>query len=245
MRASVYAAVWAAVAAVLVTPAPAVSQTGTLRGTVRVEGVVPPPRAIEVTKNHEFCGDKIYATDVVVDQGKLAFAVVYVNGLSDEAAPTEYLLSNSGCTFDPPVLATAVGGTLLIDNQDEVLHNTHLKLARGSRHRTVGNWALSSKGVQISADRPLRRAGFIEVSCDAHPWMHAAIWVFDHPFFSVTREDGAFEIPGLPVGTHTLTVWHAVLGELETDVTVRADATTSVELVYSTAESASRQEGRE
>ena len=235
MRASVYAAVWAVVAAVLVAPPPAVSQTGTLRGTVRVEGVVPPPRAIEVTKNQEFCGEKIYATDVMVDQGKLAFAVVYVNGLSDEAAPTEYVLSNSGCTFDPPVLATAVGGTLLVDNQDEVLHNTHLKLARGSSHRTVGNWALSSKGVQISADRP----------CDAHPWMHATIWIFDHPFFAVSNEDGAFEIPGLPVGTHTLTVWHEILGELETDVTVRADATTSIELVYSSAESATRQEGRE
>ena len=218
MRASVYAAVWAVVAAVLVAPPPAVSQTGTLRGTVRVEGVVPPP---------------------------LAFAVVYVNGLSDEAAPSEYLLSNSGCTFDPPVLATAVGGTLLVDNQDEVLHNTHLKLARGSSHRTVGNWALSSKGVQINSDRPLRRAGFIEVSCDAHPWMHATIWIFDHPFFAVSNEDGAFEIPGLPVGTHTLTVWHEILGELETDVTVRADATTSIELVYSSAESATRQEGRE
>ena len=214
-------------------PAAVLSQTGTISGVVRVEGTVPAPRLIEVDKNQEVCGDTIRATDVIVSEGNVAYAVAFIEGLDGETDVQEYLLSNFECSFDPPVLAATVGGVLVVDNQDDVLHNTHLNLQRGTRTRTVGNWALSRKGARIRTDRPLRRPGIIDVECDAHGWMHAKIMIFDHPYFAVTDTLGVFEITEVPVGTHTITVWHEVFGELHQSITVEADATTSVSFNFS------------
>ncbi len=36
--------------------------------------------------------------------------------------------------------------------------------------------------------------------------------VFDHPFFAVTKEDGTFEITGVPAGTQNLIVWQERVG---------------------------------
>lgn len=46
------------------------------------------------------------------------------------------------------------------------------------------------------------------ITCDIHPWMKGYVWVFDHPYFSVTDENGAFEIPLAPCGDGRLMVWH-------------------------------------
>jgi len=213
-------------------PAGALAQTGAVSGTVTLDGPAPAARTLEVTKNQEVCGESVPATDVVVENGNVAYAVVYVDGLEGEAEPAEYLLSNTECRFSPPVLATAAGGILLVDNRDDVLHNTHLNFERGSSSRTVGNWALSRKGSAIRESRPLRRAGIIDVECDAHPWMHAKIMVLDHPFFATTDEQGAFEVTGIPPGEHTLKVWHEVLGELEQQVTVVAGETARAGFVF-------------
>lgn len=221
------------VGVLLFIPAAALSQTGTISGVVHVDGTVPAPRVIQVDKNQEVCGDTIQATDVIVHDGAIAYAVAFIEGLEGETGTQEYLLSNFECSFDPPVLAATVGGVLVVDNRDDVLHNTHLNLQRGTRTRTIGNWALSRKGARIEADRPLRRPGIIDVKCDAHGWMHAKIMVFDHPYFAVTDELGVFEITEVPVGTHTIKVWHEVFGELHQSVTVEADATTSVSFNFS------------
>lgn len=225
-----------AVAALFLAPSAAASQTGVVEGTIRFEGSAPAPRTMEINKNREFCGETIQARDLMIHHGRVAYAIAYIEGLEGETGKQEYRLSNSGCAFDPPILAVTVGGTLLIDNQDDVLHNTHLNFQRGATSRTVGNWALSRKGVEITADRPLRRAGMIEVECDAHSWMHAQIRVFDHPFFDVSDASGSFRIENVPAGTHTLKLWHELLGELVREVTIEADATATVELAFSQAD---------
>jgi plastocyanin len=214
-------------------PTAGVAQTGTISGTVRVEGVVPAPRWLEVTKNQEVCGDSILALDVVVTDGRVGYAVASITGLEGETEPKGSLLSNSGCSFDPPILAAAVGDTLVVDNRDDVLHNTHLNLLRGSRGRTVGNWALSRKGTTIRTTRPFRREGIIEVECDAHGWMHSKILLFAHPYFAVTDEKGIFELTTVPAGQHTLKIWHEVFGELTQTVTVGAGETTLVSFSFS------------
>ncbi len=220
-------------AGLLCIPSPATAQTGAIAGTVTLDGSPPAPRMLEVTKNQEVCGDRVAATYVVVNDGKLAYAVAFVEGLDGEAEPKEYMLSNADCSFSPPVLAAAAGGTLVVDNRDDVLHNTHLNFERGNSSRTVGNWALSRKGTTIRADRPLRRAGIIDVECDAHPWMHAKILVLDHPYFATSAENGAFILTGIPPGDHTLKVWHEVYGELAQGVTVRANETATVSFTFS------------
>ncbi len=229
-------------AAVFLAPTSAVSQTGTIVGTVRIEGAVHAPRLITVTKNQDVCGEMIAAREVLVVKGGVAFAIASIEGVPGAIVPTERLLSNSECQFNPPVMAVAVGDTLAVDNQDDVLHNTHLNLLRGKRSRAVGNWALSRKGVTVRAVRPLRRAGMIDVKCDAHSWMHGKIVIFDHPYFSSTDSSGGYRIDGVPVGTHTIKIWHEVFGELEQDVTVSEGVTSSADFVFSATSRAGKQD---
>ena len=50
--------------------------------------------------------------------------------------------------------------------------------------------------------------------------MNAYAGVVTHPFFAVTKEDGSFEIKGLPAGTYTIEMWHEQLGTQTQSVTV-------------------------
>ena len=222
----------AAVPLLLLVPAPAFPQTGTISGNVSLEGPTPVARALTVTKNQDVCGQIVRAQDLVVTGGKVAFAIVAVEGATGTVKPKSVLLSNTRCMFDPPQLAAAAGDTLVVDNQDEILHNTHVALQLGARVRTVGNWGLSTKGFSIRAEGPLRLAGNIEVSCDAHPWMSSRIVVFAHPWFASSDRTGAFEIRDVTAGSHVVKVRHPVLGDMEQTVTVRAGATTPVTFAY-------------
>ena len=60
----------------------------------------------------------------------------------------------------------------------------------------------------------------IEIQCDFHLWMHAYIFVMDHPFYCVSDDSGTFAIEGLPPGEYTLESWHEKLGKKRTTVKV-------------------------
>jgi len=38
--------------------------------------------------------------------------------------------------------------------------------------------------------------------------MKANVWVLDHPFVAITKEDGSFEIPNVPIGKVRIVAWH-------------------------------------
>lgn len=68
----------------------------------------------------------------------------------------------------------------------------------------------------------------IRVQCDVHSWMQGWIAVKPHPFFAVTDNTGVARIENVPPGTHTLEVWHAVLGKQSREVEIKAGATSKV-----------------
>ena len=61
----------------------------------------------------------------------------------------------------------------------------------------------------------------IPVGCDVHPWMRAYISVFDNPFYTVSKEDGTFEIKGLPAGEYEIEAFHGKLKNQSQKVTVK------------------------
>jgi hypothetical protein len=58
--------------------------------------------------------------------------------------------------------------------------------------------------------------------------MSAFIAVFDHPYFSITDENGEFTIANVPAGTYKIQGWHEALGALEKEVTVEAGKSAEV-----------------
>ena len=55
-----------------------------------------------------------------------------------------------------------------------------------------------------------------------------------HPFFAVTGADGTFKIAGLPPGKYTVEAWHERFGRQETEVTVAAKDSKSVDFSFAT-----------
>ena len=55
----------------------------------------------------------------------------------------------------------------------------------------------------------------ITIQSDVYPWMNAYIWVFDHPYIALTKEDGKFKIPRIPTGIKIqIMAWHESKGWL-------------------------------
>jgi plastocyanin len=218
------------------TPGGVLAQTGSITGSVIFEGTPPPPTRLAVTTDEDFCGEFLTGRDLVVREGGLANAVVSVTGAKGEVRRAEYVLSNTACRFEPRVMAATVGGTLVVENGDPLLHNANLTLNLSAGSRSIGNIALPRAGMRIEKPRALRMPGLIHVKCDAHDWMSAKIWVFDHPYFDITGNDGRFEISGLEPGTYTLTAWHEVLGSQQREVTVEAGDSVRTDLIFSLAQ---------
>ena len=59
-----------------------------------------------------------------------------------------------------------------------------------------------------------------KVKCEIHAWMSAYVAILPHPFFSVSGEDGTFEIAGLPAGDYVIEAWHEKFGTVTQAVTV-------------------------
>ena len=62
--------------------------------------------------------------------------------------------------------------------------------------------------------------------------MRSYIAVFDHPFFTTTKEDGSFEIPNVPPGEYEIEAQHPTLKLMTGKVVVKAGAAGNVELTY-------------
>ena len=214
-------------------PAGTLAQTGSISGSIVFEGTPPPPTRLAVSADEDYCGEFLTGRDLLIREGRLAYAVVSVAGAEGKVPKAEYVLSNTACRFEPRVMAATVGGTLVVENSDPLLHNANLTLNLSAASRSIGNIALPRAGMRIEKPRALRMPGLIDVKCDAHDWMSAKIWVFDHPYFDVTGDDGAFEISGLEPGTYSLTAWHEVLGTKQREVTIEPGGAVRVDVVFS------------
>jgi hypothetical protein len=109
------------------------------------------------------------------------------------------------CEFVPYVSAFHQDQAVWFTSLDPVTHNARL----GPLQRPVVNHVLGPFGTFEAKLRADRRA--IPLVCDIHGWTKGWVMVFDHPFFAVTGEDGAFEIAGVPAGNRALAVWQETM----------------------------------
>jgi hypothetical protein len=78
--------------------------------------------------------------------------------------------------------------------------------------------------VQMTKDRRI-----FTMQCGFHAYMESWALVVDHPYFTITDQDGRFAIGDIPPGTYTATIWHPYVREpYEQTVTIKPKEATSI-----------------
>jgi plastocyanin len=207
---------------------------GVVTGVVKFEGE-PPGRMVVRMGGDPLCvpkhpftlpGRKVTATlseaAIVNEKGGIANVFVRVrDGLGNRvyAPPTApVVLDQAGCQYEPHVFGVFVGQPIEIKNTDPTLHNVHAQPHTNNPFNF--SQQPSTPAVTKTFDKP--EIG-VPMKCDLHGWMNAYANVVTNPFFAVTKEDGTFELRGLPAGTYTIEAWHEEFGRETQQITI-ADA---------------------
>ena len=201
---------------------------GNVNGKVVLEGPAPKGEVIRMNADpvcmREAKGAQMTEFFVVGDGGSLGNVFVYVkDGLGNYTfpAPTEMVvLDQQGCRYHPHVFGIRVGQPLEIVNSDPTLHNIHA-LPKDNKEFNTGQ---PIKGMKMAHTFTAAEV-MVPFKCDVHGWMNAYVGVLDHPYFTVTADDGSFSIKDLPPGTYTLAAWHEKAGTKTISVTVAAKET--------------------
>jgi len=213
------------------------AQAGTITGTVKYEGKVPPLKPIDISSNpacHAMQHGPVVNEMLVLGEGQtMANIVVSVtSGLEKKDYPVSsepVVLDQKNCVYIPHVVGVQAGQQLKILNSDNTMHNVH-SLSRVNKAFNAG--MLAAKPGQpkelLKTISKVEEKPFI-IKCDVHPWMRAYVFTADHPFFAVTKEDGKFSIDGLPAGTYEIRAWHERLPAQTGTVTVTADGTATID----------------
>ncbi len=209
---------------------------GAVTGKILFKGEVPSRKRIDMSQDFTCAAiaRNPRSEDVVVADGKLANAFVYVKGgslekFSFETPQSPITLDQRQCRFVPRVLGIQTGQSLLFFNSDPTTHNVH------PAPRVNEEWnQMQAQNAMPLEKRFTRVETLIPIKCNQHPWMKAYVGVLAHPFFAVSGRDGSFKIEGLPPGEYTLVVWHEVLGEQTVAVAIGLMETKAIELVFTT-----------
>lgn len=204
----------------------------TITGRVAFTGEQPPQVRIRmdaVPACVQANSDPVYVQNVVINENDtLRNVFVYVKeGLGDARYPVpseDVELDQSGCMYTPHVVGIMAGQNIRFKNADPTNHNVH-PIPAANRE-----WNQSQPpGAEDIVEQFPRPEVMIPIKCNVHPWMTAYVGVLPHPFFSVTGDDGTFEITGLPPGDYVIEAWHEEYGTFTQNVTVGASETQEIE----------------
>ena len=207
----------------------------TIKGKVLFEGAAPAAQEISVRGNPEcavFHKDgKVQSEELVVNSGALQNVFVYVKeGLEGRSfpAPSEPVtIENKNCLYVPHVTGVQVNQPIILLNDDPTLHNIH-SYAKNSKSWNLG---LPFQGMKQTKKFEAPEV-IVHLKCDVHPWMTGFIGVLPHPYFSVTKNDGSFEIKNLPPGEYLVEAWHEKLGVQSQKIKIEPQETKEIEFKF-------------
>jgi hypothetical protein len=209
-----------AVSALIAASASPAAEWGSIKGRFVVDGAPPELPPLVVDKDPFCMQTKPTNKSVLVVDGNLANAVVYVRlglGKKIESHPDfqaqlkePITLDNKGCEFHPHVALVRVGQPFVIKNSDPTGHNTNARLIKnGSFNVLIAQGQENKMTFSKAETMPM------PVNCNIHPFMEGHVLVLDHPYMAVSGEDGTFEIKNIPAGKHEFQFWHEAPGYLK------------------------------
>jgi len=189
--------------------------TATISGKISFEGVPPPNSPVQMSTD-PYCllHSADYATleTVKVSDGGLENVIIYVSsgllpGVTYTAPTTPIELDQLNCHYIPHVLTMMTQQRLTVRNSDMTLHNVHAWSEKNPQFN-VGQPVMDMVNVTTFAypEMPL------VIRDDVHRWESAFVGVFDHPFHTVSKSGGLFELK-LPPGYYEITAWHEKYGQ--------------------------------
>lgn len=198
---------------------------GTIKGVVIFDPAkdIPKVKELNVTKDQQHCLAKgpIMSEDWVVNEKnrgvqdvfiwlepKVKNAKLPVHPSLVKPKEKEVVMDQPRCKFIPHALSMHESQTLLVKNSSPIAHN--FKYA-GHPFFNPGANPLMPPGATYKANLKKDRLP-VSVECSIHPWMRAYIRVFDHPYHTLTNENGEFSMPNAPAGNYILKVWHPASG---------------------------------
>jgi carboxypeptidase family protein len=212
----------------------------TINGKINLEGT--PPANAPIRMNADpVClrlnkTPQAQETFMVGKGGELGNVLVYVQeGLGARTFPiptNAVTIDQQGCRYRPHVLALMIGQPLEIVNSDDTLHNIHA-MPKVNQEFNTGQPIKGMKTPHVFKTK--EPDVIIPFKCDVHGWMNAYAGLFDHPYFAVTDENGAFSIKNLPPGTYTIAAWHERLGTQTQSVTVAEKDTKDANFTFKVA----------
>ncbi|MBI2807831.1 MAG: hypothetical protein HYX68_22850 [Planctomycetes bacterium] len=193
--------------AVCLTVAPALvsaqTPTGTITGTIRYTGIIPPSQRITLTD-----GQILIHNDVVVHKKS--------KGLRDAAVLLDWtgkvpvnpklkpvLIDQRDMVFLPRVVTIQQGRKVRFENNDIFNHGVSAQSILGEN-----SFNLTTPPGRGFEHTFKAQANPIPIGCVLHSWMRAYVIVRPHPYHAVTDADGTFRIANVPAGKHTLWLLH-------------------------------------
>ncbi len=205
---------------------------GSIRGVVELAGdKVPNDPMLTLTSETEQCGTAIPARKYLIRDRKIANVVVHIVGIrAGKAVPAGSItVTNRRCEFVPHVAVGFTGNTITMKTDDPVLHTFDIHTSLNGKE--LFHVGLHEQGSAVT--KKLSKAGLLDLSCYVHPWQHAYVYVFDHPYAAVSDERGSFTITDIPPGTYAIESWHEALGTRRiTNIKIESGKSSTVRLEY-------------
>jgi plastocyanin len=123
--------------------------------------------------------------------------------------------------FHPNLLAVAKGTAVEFPNRDPFSHNVFSR-------SPAAQFDLDRYGQGMSKRYQFDNVGLVQLFCNIHPQMRAVILVVPNRHFTRADAQGRFAIPGVPVGSYALVVWHEQAGATSQNVDVRVQKSSEV-----------------
>jgi hypothetical protein len=210
------------------------SKAGNVGGRVTIDGPVPKNAPIKMAADPVCEQENKNGASVetwVSENGGLGNVFVYVkDGLGKyyfDTPAEPVTLDQTHCHYVPHVFGIRVGQPLQIVNSDPTMHNVHA-LPETNREFNFGQPIQGQKNSRTFTAPEV----MVRFKCDVHSWMSAYAGVLDHPYFAVTKADGAFELKNLPAGTYTIEAWHEKLGTTTASVTLGENETKDLTITF-------------
>ncbi|HLK92808.1 MAG TPA: carboxypeptidase regulatory-like domain-containing protein [Polyangia bacterium] len=134
--------------------------------------------------------------------GALKDTYVYLDQLRGGSARGKTLeITQKDKQFWPRVAVVQRGTSVVFPNLDAIYHNVFSTSGRNAFDLGAYRAGETPRSVVLSAP------GVVEIFCNIHSRMSAAILVVPSPVYAKVGADGSFRLENVPVGTRRLTVW--------------------------------------